>query len=82
MIGDDTRAGLAVDTLMSHGAVNVSSFFHAAPRGVCCSPGGTVRSVPVALTCVSVIFSYLRARAPVCVSVLSACGLENILPQK
>lgn len=75
MIGDDTRAGLAVDTLMSHGAVNVS------PRGVCCSPGRTVRSVPVALTCVSVI-TYLRARAPVCVSVLSACSLETILPQK
>lgn len=32
MIGDDTRAGLAVDTLMS--AVNVSPCFHAAPRGV------------------------------------------------
>lgn len=29
MIGDDTRAGLAVDTLMSHGAVNVSPCFHA-----------------------------------------------------
>lgn len=34
MIGDDTPAGLAVDTLMSHGAVNVSPCFHAAPRGV------------------------------------------------